>query len=163
MGKPNSKKVIAERREKILSLLAKGYSQMDICKELDLTRQTISKNMKWINESTQKGLFGLAKETLSTMFFNCIDGINQVQRECWRIYRNEDNNPEINQWHKMKALSLLRKCNESKFNMYTNGPAFMELHRLENEVKKMEDDLLDKDGKLIRKVTDNELDDLDKP
>lgn len=137
---------------------------MDICKELNVTRQTISRDMKWINESTQKGLFGLAKETLSTMYFSCIDGINQVQRECWKIYRNEDNNPEINEWHKMTALKILRKCNESKFNMYTNGPAFMELHKLENEVKKMEDDLLkDKDGKLVRPLSDKELDELDKP
>ena len=40
--------------------------------------------MRFINKQTQKGLFGLAKETMSTMFFNCIDGINKVQKEGWR-------------------------------------------------------------------------------
>lgn len=92
-GKANSKKVIAERREKILSLMVKGYSQMDMCKELGVTRQTISKDMKWIMKALKKDYSGL-----STMFFSCMDGMNQVQRECWKIYRNEDNNPEIQQW-----------------------------------------------------------------
>lgn len=71
------------------------------------------------------------------MYFNCIEGINQVQREAWKIYKNEDNNPEINQWHRMTALKLLRKCNESKFNMYSHGPAFMELNKLEQEIQKI--------------------------
>lgn len=87
--------------------MAKGYSQYDIAKELGVTRQTISSDLRWINESTQKGLFGLAKETLSTMYFNCIEGINEVQKECWKIYNNTDNNPEINQWHKMAAVKIL--------------------------------------------------------
>jgi hypothetical protein len=163
MGKPNSKKDIAERREKILSLLSKGYSQGDICKELNVTRQTISKDMKWINESTQRGLFGLAKETLSTMFFSCIESNNQLQKECWKIYRNDENNPEITQWHRMKALSLLRRINESKFNMFTNGPAFMEIHRLQEEITRIKDKTFDQNGNFVRPLTDKELDDLDKP
>jgi hypothetical protein len=65
-------------------------------------------------------LFGLAKETLNTMYFDCIEGINQVQREAWKIYKNEDNNPEINQWHRMTALKIIRNCNDSKFNMYSH-------------------------------------------
>lgn len=66
---------------------------MDMCKELGVTRQTISKDMKWIMKALKKDYSGL-----STMFFSCMDGMNQVQRECWKIYRNEDNNPEIQQW-----------------------------------------------------------------
>jgi hypothetical protein len=54
------------------------------------------------------------------MYFNCIEGINQVQREAWKIYKNEDNNPEINQWHRMTALKIIRNCNDSKFNMYSH-------------------------------------------
>ena len=42
MGKANSKKHIEERREQVLLLLSKGYSQMNICRELNITRQTIN-------------------------------------------------------------------------------------------------------------------------
>ena len=80
----------------------------------------MSSDMRFINESTKKGLFGLAKETLSTMYYNCVQNINEVQKECWRIYRNEDNNPEIHQWHRMSALNLLRKCNANEFFCYVD-------------------------------------------
>jgi DNA-binding NarL/FixJ family response regulator len=69
VGKPNSAKHIEERREKILLLLSKGYSQMEIARELNITRQTISRDMTYINETTKRELFGLAKETLSTIYF----------------------------------------------------------------------------------------------
>ena len=74
--RPHAKKAIRERREQILLLMSRGYSQGDISKELNVTRQTISSDMRYINEITNKGLFGLAKETLTTMYFNCIQGVD---------------------------------------------------------------------------------------
>lgn len=40
--RPHTKKVIRERREQILLLMSRGYSQGDISRELNVTRQTIS-------------------------------------------------------------------------------------------------------------------------
>jgi hypothetical protein len=86
----SKKEEIEERREKILNLQSMGYSQYAIIKQLGITRMTMSREMRAINESTKKGLFGVAKnETLSTYFYNCLQGINDVQKECWK------NNSEI--------------------------------------------------------------------
>jgi hypothetical protein len=135
MGKA---KDIRDRREKILLLLARGYTQSSIVEELKITRQTFSTDMKFINESTKRGLFGLAKETLSTMYYNCIEGINEIQRECWKRYNtNIEDNPALNEWHKHSALELLRKCSATKFEMFASGPALMEVHKLEAEAEKI--------------------------
>ena len=84
----NSKREIEERREKILNLQSMGYTQYAIIKQLGISRMTMSRDMRAINESTKKGLFGVAKnETLSTYFYNCVQGINDVQKECWKIYQ----------------------------------------------------------------------------
>jgi transcriptional regulator len=92
----NNKRAIRERREKILLLLSRGYGQSDIANELGTTRQTISSDMKFINESTKRGLFGLAKETLATMYQNCIESINEIQRECWKRYNTKpEDNPNL--------------------------------------------------------------------
>jgi hypothetical protein len=164
MGISKKKEEIEERREKILNLQSMGYSQYAIIKELGITRMTMSRDMRAINESTKKGLFGLAKnETLSTYFYNCLQGVNDVQKECWKIYRNDDNNPEINQYHRMKALDLLRKSNETKFNMFTNVPAFMELEKLRTEIKDIKEKTFDDRGNFIRPLSDKELDELDRP
>jgi hypothetical protein len=165
MGIRKRKKAeIEERRENILNLQSMGYSQYAIIQQLGISRMTMSRDMRAINESTKKGLFGLAKnETLSTYFYNCVQGINDVQKGCWKIYRNDDNNPEIIQLHKMKALEILRKSNLSKFDMFTNVPGFMELDRLRKEIGDIKAKTFDEKGNLIRPLTDEELDELDRP
>ena len=137
MGKPCSAKEIRERREKILLLLSKGYNQTDIANELNTTRQTVMRDMKNINEMTNRGLYDLAKATLSTMYFNCIIGLNEIQKECWKIYHNLGNDPSINNWHRIAALKLATEINDKKFGMFQNGPAIMEINRLEDELNSL--------------------------
>jgi hypothetical protein len=165
MGIRKRKKAeVEERRENILNLQSMGYSQYAIIEKLGITRMTMSRDLKAINESTKKGLFGLAKnETLSTFFYNCIQGVNDVQKELWKIYKNEDNNPEINHYIQMRALDLLRKTNETKFNMFTNVPAFMELEKCRNEIKYIKEKTFDSKGHFVRELTDDELENLHKP
>ena len=164
MASRRKKEEIEERRENILNLQSMGYSQYAIIKKLGITRMTMSRDMRAINESTKKGLFGLAKnETLSTYFYNCVQGINDVQKECWKIFRNEDNDPEITHYHRMRALDLLRKTNETKFNMFTSVPGFIELEKLRNEIKYIKEKTFDDRGRFIRPLTDEELEGLHKP
>ena len=89
--------------------------------------------------------------------------MNDVQKECWKIYRNENKDPEITHHIQMRALDLLRKTNETKFNMFTNVPGFMELEKLRNEIKYIKDKTFDDKGHFIRHLTDEELDSLHKP
>lgn len=137
MGRPCSAKEIRERREKVLLLLSRGYNQTDIAKELNTTRQTVMRDMKNINEMTNKGLYDLAKATLSTMYFNCIIGLNEVQKECWKIYHNLENDPTINNWHRIAALKLATEVNDKKFGMFQCGPALMEVNRLGDELNRL--------------------------
>ena len=177
MGK---KAEIRERREKILLLLSRGYSRSDVVKELDITEMTMSRDMQFINETTKRGLFGLAKETLSTMYQNCIESISEIQKECWNIYNNKvgggnekKEDPTLNQWHRIAALNLLRKCSESKFNMFQNAPALMEVDRMRQELDSINASL-DRHGshwnpvkEFSRDINQGRLpfkkDDLDKP
>jgi hypothetical protein len=137
MGKPNTQRQIRERREKIMLLMARGYNQIDIAKELGITRMTINRDMHYINQMTSKGLFGLAKDTFATMYFNCVEGCNEILRECWKIYRNEENDPRITQWHKIAVLRLANEIHNHKFSMFQNGPAIMHLGHLQEEVEKI--------------------------
>src|SRR5215204_3442348 len=102
---------------------------------------------------TNKGLFGLAKETLSTMYFSCIQGVEQVQKEAWKIYKNENNDPTITNRHKIAALKLCRDASESKFTMFANAPAMMKIERMESEVIELKNSVLeDKEPKGFRKL-----------
>jgi hypothetical protein len=63
----------------------------------------------------------------------------------------------------MRALNLLRKTNETKFNMFQNVPAYMEIERLRNEIKYIKEKTFDTKGNFIRRLTDSELEGLGKP
>jgi len=137
--KPHSAKEIRERREKVLILMSRGYNQSDIAKELQTTRQTVMHDLKHINVMTKHGLYDLAKQTLSTMYYNCLIGQNELAKECWKLYKNPNNDPSINNWHKIATLRLLIDINKSKFQMFQDGPTFMEIGRLQTELGKIKD------------------------
>jgi DNA-binding CsgD family transcriptional regulator len=142
MGKPNSARKL-ERREKILVLMSRGMNQINIAKELGVARNTIIRDMKHVNEMTKHGLYDLARSTLSTMYFNCLQGMDECLNECWRIYRKEDNDPETNKWHRIAALRLISVINEKKFNIFSNGPAYMQIDNANTEIGKLKKDLID--------------------
>jgi predicted transcriptional regulator len=137
MGKPHTNRQIRERREKIMILLGRGYNQMDIAEELGITRMTLNRDMHYINEMNSKGLFGLAKDTFATMYYNCVEGCNEILRECWKIYKNVENDPRITQWHKIAALRLATEIHDKKFTMFQNGPATMHLGQLRHELDEL--------------------------
>jgi hypothetical protein len=139
--KPHSAKEIRQRREKVLILMSKGYNQSDIAKELHTTRNTVMRDLKEINEWTRKGLYDLAKQSLSTMLYSCLIGLNEVEKEAWKLYRNDDNDKDTNRWHKVYALRLLVDICKSKFGMFQSGPALMEVNRLHSELEMIKNNL----------------------
>jgi hypothetical protein len=118
-------------------LLGRGCNQMDIAMELGITRMTLNRDMLYINEMTSKGLHALAKDTFATMYFNCVEGCNEILRECWKIYKNIENDPRITQWHKIAALRLATEILDKKFTMFQNGPATKHLGRLHDELAEL--------------------------
>jgi hypothetical protein len=134
-GKPSRKWEIQGRREKIMLLLSRGYSQSDVMQELGISRMTLSRDMHYLNKQTSKGLFGMAKETFGMMYYNCVQGLNEILTECWKKYRNEDNDPQITEFHKVAWLRLAREIQIHKFTMFQNGPATLELGTLREKVE----------------------------
>jgi DNA-binding CsgD family transcriptional regulator len=143
--RPHSQKEIKERREKMLLLMSKGLNHSDIAAKLNTTTQTVYRDMKAINDITNDNLNNLARATLSTMYQNCVTGINEVLKECWRIYniRREDDS-HLTWWHRIAALRLATEINDKKFSMFMNGPAIMEVRRLKDEVTAFTNDIISK-------------------
>ena len=74
-----------------------------------MTRHTVMHDLKHINVMTKHGLYDLAKQTLPTMYYNCLIGQNELAKECWKIYKTNvqrKKNPSVNNWHKISRSSL---------------------------------------------------------
>lgn len=83
------------------------------------------------------------------MYMSCLIGINEAEKGAWRIYKNEENDPNINNWVKISALHLLIDINQKKFNMFHGGPVILEIGKLKERVEEFKETLgdLGKDNK----------------
>ena len=86
---------------------------------------------------SQNYLNSLAKETLPFMYQTSIEGIRNVLKECWNIYTIESNK-DITWFHKIAALKLAKECNEALFKLTAEGPSVMYVRLLEERLKKIE-------------------------
>ncbi len=155
---PHTQREIRERREQILFMMSRGYSYNDIARELKTTRQTIHRDMRSINDMANKDLNNLARSTLPTTYVNCHAGLNEVLKECWRIYemREEDQNDNrhprlrLTWWHRIAALRLAAEVTFNKSEILVNGPAIMELRGLEDRVKALRNDVMSEPNQTLK-------------
>ena len=97
--------------------MAKGYSEGDIIRELGITRMTFSRDMRNINEMNSRQFYDLAKSSPSDTFLDCINDLDKITRECWKIY----NDPKITPNDKILALKTISEINDKKYSMFQEG------------------------------------------
>src|SRR6476620_6846616 len=103
--------VIAERRQRLWTLLTRGMKAYEIAKELNTDHSTVSRDIKFLTAQSQNYLNDLAKETLPFMYQTSIEGIRSILKECWNIYQSDDES--VNWFQKLAALKLAKECNEA--------------------------------------------------
>lgn len=128
----NNVVVINERRQKLWNCLTKGMKGYEIAKELNINPSTITRDIKYLTEQSHNYLNDLAKETLPFMFQICMEGINDVVKECYKIYQSDDS--RINMHHKLGALKLIKECHESKFRLLDEGPSVLAMRQLQERL-----------------------------
>jgi|SRR5919108_290396 IS30 family transposase len=120
------------RRRKVLELLAQATTE-EIAHILNVDQSTISRDIKYLKIQAQKFVHDLAKTDLCFYYKKSIDGIEEINRKAWEIYRDN-----INMQTKLLALKLAKECNEAAFSLFQNGPQIMNIRSLEERVNKIE-------------------------
>ena len=125
---------IEERRRKVASLIAQSMTEEEIAQQLDVNQSTISRDIEVLKQMSQQFVYDLAKSDLAYCYKQCMDGIEEVKRKTWSIFKNELVNPK----DKLLALKLIKECNEAKFTLFKDGPSIMNLKALEERLNKIE-------------------------
>jgi hypothetical protein len=64
----------------------------------------------------------------------CIDGIEEVKRKAWEIFRNNS----VSEKDKLSALKIIKECDESKFSLFKDGLSVISINLLEERLNKIE-------------------------
>lgn len=86
----NNRSAVYERRQKLFALLTKGMKGYEIARKLGVDSSTVSRDIKHLAAQSQNYLNDLAKQTLPFMYQTSIEGIRDVIKESYAIYRSQD-------------------------------------------------------------------------
>jgi DNA-binding transcriptional ArsR family regulator len=131
----NSRFDIEERRRKVSSLLAQSMTEIEIGQELGVNQSTISRDIKVLKELSQQFVSDLAKSDLTYYYKQCIDGIEEVRRKGWDLFKEGD----LIVRDKILALKVIRECNETNFVSFKEGPSMMNVQILQQRLEQIED------------------------
>ncbi len=122
---------IEERRRKVTSLLAQSMTEKEIAHELNVDQSTISRDIKVLKQMSQQFVYDLAY-----CYKQCINGIEEVKRKAWEIYRSNDDSLTLKD--RLLALKLAKECDEVKFALFKDGPSVLNVKALEERLNKIE-------------------------
>lgn len=134
----SDRKRIAERREKVMVLLTKGFKGYQIAKELQVDPSTICRDVHYLSKESNENLKSLVKDTLPFMYTTSIEGLRNVQLEAWKVYENDGNDTSLTWSNRLKGLEIVKDCHESLFKMVAEGPLLVYLKELEERLDKIE-------------------------
>lgn len=109
-------------------------TETEIAQELNVDQSTISRDIKALKELSQQFVYDLAKSDLAYYYKQCIDGIEEVKRKAWQMFRSD----LLSEKDKLLALKIIKECDESKFSLFSDGPSIMNIKSLEEKLNKIE-------------------------
>ena len=118
------------RRSKVLELSSQGNSQLEIARILQISQPTVNRDIGHLRVQARQKLQKHIQDKLPEEYQNCMVGINQVLKICWKIVNKSRNinNDTSGQTVTMtdsktvlQALALINDCNKYKMDLTTNG------------------------------------------
>ena len=126
-------KHIEWRRDKVFELSAKGHSQAEISRIMNIPKANVCRDIQFLKKLSQQFVFDLARD-LGFYYKGCILTLDQIQQKSWDIY----NDDQVSQKDKLLALKLIKEISESKFSLIEKDPSVMALNSLQERVEKIE-------------------------
>lgn len=120
-------------------MLAQSMTEQEIADKLGVDRTTISRDVTILKKMSQQFVYDLAHSDLAFYYKQCIDGVEEAKRKAWIIFNRltESSSPGTVK-DSLLALKLTVDCNEAQFSLFKEGPAIMQIKRLEERLAHIE-------------------------
>ena len=113
------------RRGKVLELLARGHSQSDIAKKLNVSNALISLDVQFLKEQAQRELRVHIKEVIPYEYARAITGINDILRRASEML-DKTTDPKI----QLQTMTLLLQLYGNILQMATEGGVVREAMKM---------------------------------
>ena len=120
-----TKEMIEWRRNTVLQKLAKGYSQADIAKELQLHPSTVSLDVQYLKEKARDELRSHLTEKLPWEHARAMTGINDLLRRAYEIL-DKMTDPKI----QLQTISVLTNLYGCIMSLATDGGIVQEAMKM---------------------------------
>jgi len=120
-------------------MLAQSMTEQEIAEKLEVDRTTISRDVTILKKMSQQFVYDLAKSDLAYYYKQCLNGLEEAKRKAWLIFNRltESSSPSAIK-DSLLALKLTVDCNEAQFSLFKEGPAIMQIKRLEERLARIE-------------------------
>jgi Trp operon repressor len=130
---------LEERRRQVASMLAQSMTEQEIADRLRVDRTTISRDVTILKKMSQQFVYDLAHSELAYYYKQCLNGVEEAKRRAWLIFNRltESSNPGAVK-DSLLALKVTVDCIEVQFSLFKEGPAIMQIKKLEERLAHIE-------------------------
>ncbi|MDR4512847.1 MAG: hypothetical protein MRJ93_14200 [Nitrososphaeraceae archaeon] len=118
-------------------LAVKGFTQSDICQILQLSKYTVSRDIKFLREQAKEAIKNQIDEKLPYEFDKAVKGIEEIIKEAFimvaQAEKTQDNKGKVT------ALSLAKDSIQTKMDLLTNAMLNDSIKFVEDTKQKLED------------------------
>ena len=120
-------------------MLAQSMTEQEIADKLGVDRTTISRDVTILKKMSQQFVYDLAHSDLAYYYKQCLNGLEEAKRKAWLIFnRLAESSSSGAVKDSLLALKLTVDCNEAQFSLFKEGPAIMQIKRLEERLARIE-------------------------
>jgi predicted transcriptional regulator len=104
------------RRSKVVELRARGLSQTEIARELQVSKASISLDMQYLREQAKESIKEYATDHLPEQYQICLTALDAIIKRAFEILETSDNNRE-----KLQAMELFKDTHLVKLELLSNA------------------------------------------
>jgi hypothetical protein len=103
------------RRDKVRELSVKGLNQRQIASILKVGLTSVNEDLQYLRLQAKDNITKYVNEYLPAEYENCLEGLNNILTEAWRMSLDGEKREKI------QALSLAKECYAMKLDLLSSA------------------------------------------
>jgi transcriptional regulator len=133
------------RRYKVIEMRSRGLNQIEIARELQVSKASISSDMKYLRKQAKESIKEYVTEHLPEQYQICLTALDTIIKHSFEVLQNADDNRE-----KLHAMELLKDTHLVKLELLSNATTIASaLHYIGDKQKSQQQIITSNDQPVI--------------